>query len=79
MADLRHRRTPAGTDHSGSELQALHLSDVELELYSLNRLHPAFHPPMEEHLLWCKECANRLEEFDLFHAVIRKTLAGHHG
>ena len=57
MADFRHIRTPAGTDHSGSELQALHLSDVELELYSLNRLHPAFHPPMEEHLLWCKECA----------------------
>ena len=79
MADLRHSRISAGADHSGSELPALHLSDIELELYSLNRLHPAFHPPMEEHLLWCKDCANRLEEFDQFHAVMRTTLASHHG
>ena len=79
MADLRHRIIYAGADQSGSELQSLHLSDVELELYSLNRLHPAFHPPMEEHLLWCKDCANRRQEFDQFHAVIRKTLASHHG
>ena len=71
MVDLRHPNSAPLTDRAGA---SVHLSDIELELYSLNRLHPAFFPPMEEHLLWCQECVTRLEDFDQFHTAIKHSL-----
>ena len=69
MTEHRHHTTSQARDFLRSEV---HLCDIELEFYSLNRLHPAFFPPMEEHLLWCESYANRLEAFDEYHTVLNK-------
>ena len=74
MADRGNTISLKRYDVTGLALPWLHLSDLELELYSLNRLHPAFLPAMEEHLLVCPECAVRLEAFDEYHKVIKQAL-----
>ena len=59
---------------TNAALPWIHASNDELELYSLNRLHPAFLPSIEEHLLVCPECGLKLEEFDEYHNLLKQAL-----
>jgi hypothetical protein len=51
-----------------------HISDDSLERYSMGRLTEAQIAPIEEHLLICEECRDRLVLADFDIAVIRKVL-----
>jgi anti-sigma factor RsiW len=50
-----------------------HISSNDLELYALGRLGPAHEAEIEEHLLICEDCRNRLTEEDATIDAIRKT------
>lgn len=52
----------------------LHPSEDALELYALQRLAEEDEAPLEEHLLICEKCRNRLEEMDEFVAAMRAAL-----
>jgi hypothetical protein len=51
-----------------------HPSDDLLELHSVRRLSDSEIAPLEEHLLACEECQNRLEVMDSDMALIRDVL-----
>ena len=51
-----------------------HASDDLLELYSMGRLKEEEMAPLEEHLLICDECRNRLMATDREIAAIREAL-----
>jgi len=49
-----------------------HPSDDLLERYSMGRLTEAEMTPLEEHLLICEKCRNRVMQMDLNQAAIRE-------
>ena len=49
-----------------SEMATYHTADDDLEAYSLGRLSPAVSAPLEEHLLGCARCLNRLAGWDAY-------------
>ena len=51
-----------------------HLSDDLLELYVMGRLDEPELAPLEEHLLICEECRNRLEGTETYIAAMRAVL-----
>ncbi len=53
---------------------AEHLSDEEIELYSLGRLTEPAISRLETHLLVCEHCRNRLEEEDAYIRAMRSAL-----
>jgi len=53
---------------------ANHVTDELLELYSLDRLSGADLERIEEHLLVCPECRERLKETDAFVKAMRGAL-----
>ena len=52
----------------------LHPSEDVLELYALRRLAEEDEAPLEEHLLICGKCRDRLEEMDEYVAAMREAL-----
>lgn len=48
-----------------------HLTDDDLEAYSLGRLSPAACDPLEEHLGGCTDCRHRLAAWDEYLRAIR--------
>jgi len=48
-----------------------HTADDELEAYSLGRLSPAASAPLEEHLLGCISCLDRLAGWDEYIGAMR--------
>jgi hypothetical protein len=56
-------------EHRGSA--GGHFSEETLESYSLGRLPPASQADLEEHLLICEECRNRVADSDDFVSVMR--------
>ena len=48
-----------------------HLMDDDLEAYSLGRLSPAASDPLEEHLVGCTGCQDRLAAWDEYLRAIR--------
>lgn len=48
-----------------------HISDDVLELYLMGRLTEMEMAPLEEHLLICEDCRNRLEEAETYLAAMR--------
>jgi hypothetical protein len=57
-------------------LQNLHRSDDELELYALRRLPEARVAEVEEHLLLCVSCQDRLDDVEKFALSMREVIAG---
>jgi hypothetical protein len=55
-------------------MQVPHISEDILELYALNRLPDALLPPVEEHVLICEECRQRLHTVDVFVSTLKTTL-----
>lgn len=53
---------------------AAHPSDDALELYSLGRLRPSEAAAIEEHILICAECRQRLKDSDEYVAAMRQAL-----
>jgi len=53
---------------------ANHMTDELLELYSLDRLSGADLERIEEHLLVCPECQERLKDTDAFVKAMRGAL-----
>jgi len=51
-----------------------HITEDILEAYSLGQLSEQDAAPIEEHLLLCAACQNRLQATDLFVATIRHVL-----
>jgi anti-sigma factor RsiW len=51
-----------------------HSSDDLLERYAMGRLLESELAPVEEHLLICEDCRNRLAEIDADIAAIREAL-----
>ena len=51
-----------------------HITEDILEAYSLGQMSEAEVAPVEEHLLMCPECQDRLQATDLFVATIRHVL-----
>ena len=41
-----------------------HIEEDDLELYALDRLSESDAAPVEEHVLMCEECRQRLAEWD---------------
>ncbi len=52
----------------------LHPSDDDFELYSLRRTSETDVAGIEEHLLVCEQCRNRLEEIDAYVAAMKQAL-----
>ncbi len=53
-----------------------HISEEELELYAVSRDFPeAQLAAVEEHLLICEACQDRLQQLDEYVAVMREALA----
>jgi anti-sigma factor RsiW len=48
-----------------------HTADDDLEAYSLGRLSAAASAPLEEHLLGCANCLNRLAGWDEYIGAMR--------
>jgi anti-sigma factor RsiW len=53
-----------------------HISEEVLEEYALGRLPEADAAPVEEHLLVCAFCQERLQLTDEFIAALREAVAG---
>jgi hypothetical protein len=51
-----------------------HISDDDLELYVMNQLPPASLPTLEEHLLFCHDCQDRVEEVENWISHLRVAL-----
>lgn len=58
-------------------MAAIHIDDDALEAYSLGRLADADAAPVEEHLLVCAECRDRLAEWDEYVRAMRSACAIH--
>ena len=59
----------------GSYIMPAHIDDDKLERYSLGRLPEDEAASVEEHLLTCTECQDRLTETDEYTGVMRESLA----
>ena len=57
---MAHEDTPAG--------MSAHISEDTLERYAMNQLPDAELAPVEEHLLVCTDCQDRLAGIDRFRA-----------
>ncbi|MCL5742619.1 MAG: hypothetical protein M1541_01640 [Acidobacteria bacterium] len=55
-------------------MAAAHIDDDALEAYSLGRLVDTEAAPIEEHLLVCAECRDRLTGWDDYIAAMRKAM-----
>jgi anti-sigma factor RsiW len=55
-------------------MAAPHITDEDLELYALDRLAEAAAAPVEEHLLVCAECRDRLVEWDEYIRAMRAAM-----
>jgi hypothetical protein len=60
-----------------SESASAHESDDQLELYALDRLNDSETIRVEEHLMVCEPCRERLEEIAAFALAIRDVLKEH--
>ncbi|MGD1097102.1 MAG: zf-HC2 domain-containing protein [Bryobacteraceae bacterium] len=56
-----------------------HISDDQLELYLMGRLNEQELAPLEEHLLICEECRDRLEKTEAYIAAMRAILRRQQG
>lgn len=56
-----------------------HLSEDEIELYSLRRMREPELRRVEEHLQRCEWCRALVKQTDLFHEVIQEVLSDLHG
>lgn len=54
-----------------SEMACLHISEDDLERYALGCLPEAQEAPLEEHLLVCEECRDRLARWDEYVGAMR--------
>ena len=54
-----------------SEMATYHTADDDLEAYSLGQLSPAASAPLEEHLLGCTGCLDRLAGWDEYVGAMR--------
>ena len=52
-------------------MSTLHILDDDLEAYSFGRLDHAAIEPVEEHLLACADCRDRLGEWDEYIRAMR--------
>jgi hypothetical protein len=52
-----------------------HQTDEQLELYALGRLPEPRQAVIEEHLLICESCRNRLDEAEAFAKAMRQAIA----
>lgn len=57
-------------------MAAAHIDDDALEAYSLGRLGDAESAPVEEHLLVCAECRERLAGWDEYITAMRRAMRG---
>jgi anti-sigma factor RsiW len=55
-----------------------HISDDDLELYALGRLDESDAAPVEEHLLTCAECRERLAQWDEYARAMRAATRAFH-
>ena len=53
-------------------MAASHISGNDLELYAMERLPESDTAPVEEHLLVCEECRERLAGWDAYIRAVRK-------
>lgn len=56
-------------------MSAQHIPEDLLDEYALKKLVPSMARVIEEHLLICPECCNRLTQIDALIAVLRHALA----
>ena len=54
-----------------SEMATYHTADDDLEAYSRGRLSAAASAPLEEHLLGCTSCLDRLAGWDEYIGAVR--------
>lgn len=57
-----------------STTRQIHPTDNDIELYSMGRLSEEAASPLEEHLLLCEPCRNRVDDSDEFVATMRNAL-----
>jgi len=69
------RRLPENIESAPQILDGSHLSEHALEVYSLGKISSEeILATVEEHLLVCAYCENRLDSFDKFHAAAKTAL-----
>ncbi len=56
-------------------MAALHIPEDDLELYALDRLADDKAAPVEEHLLVCEQCRERLSGLDEYVKAMRAALS----
>jgi anti-sigma factor RsiW len=56
---------------TASQMALEHIADQDLEAYSLGRLPETATEPLEEHLLICGHCQDRLLDWDQYCRAIR--------
>jgi hypothetical protein len=67
-------RLAAGVILARKAIPARHIPEDHLELYALDRLPEADAAPVEEHLLVCEVCQERLAKWDEFVRAMRGAL-----
>ncbi len=60
--------------HKRLVMYVSHINDEVLELFALNRLPDDRLPAVEEHILICEECRERLHTVDVFLSTLKTTL-----
>jgi hypothetical protein len=74
-ADTNGENAPRGAHAIPSQTAISHQADDQLELYALGRLTEPEQAALEEHLLICEACRQRLEEAEAFAKAMRRAIA----
>jgi anti-sigma factor RsiW len=56
-------------------MAGIHICEDDLECYALGRLPEAQQAPLEEHLLVCADCRDRLDEWNDYTRAMRAALS----
>lgn len=74
-ADTNGEDAPKGAHAIPDQTATSHQPDDQLELYALERLTEAEQAVIEEHLLICQACRERLDEVEAYAKAMRQAIA----
>ena len=74
-ADTKGKDAPKGAQAIPRHTATSHQGDDQLELYALGRLSEPEQAVIEEHLLICEACRQRLDDVEAYAKAMRQAIA----
>jgi hypothetical protein len=74
-ADTNGEDAPRGAQAIPHQTATSHPDDEQLELYALGRLNEPEQAVIEEHLLICEACRQRLDQIEAYAKAMRRAIA----